>query len=57
MEEQQLGRLLLNIQRGLTAKIDAVKTIYSVNSVLTNVSLLNILSSLRKLGKLSSWTR
>ena len=42
---------------GLTARIDAVKTIYSVNSVITNVSLLNILSSLGKLGKPTSWTR
>ena len=51
------GPLLLNVQRGLTARIDAAKTIYSVNSVLTNVSLLNILGSLGKLEKLSSWTR
>ena len=38
----------------LIARIDAVKTIYPVNSVLTNVSLLNILTSLGKLGELSS---
>ena len=40
--------------KGLTARIDAVKTIYPVNGVLTNVGFLNILSPLVKLGKLSS---
>ena len=38
----------------LLRAVDAVKTLYPVNSVLTNVSLLNIRSLLGKLGELSS---
>ena len=40
--------------KGLTARINGVKTIYPVNSVLTNVGFLNILNPLVKLGKFSS---
>ena len=39
---------------GIAARKDAVKTFYPMNSVLTNISPLNILSSLGKLRELSS---
>ena len=38
-------------------RIDAEETIYSANSAMINVSLLNILRSLGELWKPTSWTK
>ena len=42
------------MSKGLTVRIDAEETIYSANSAITNVSLLNILRFLEMLEKPAS---